>query len=239
MWTPEARTLIEEAETPAGHFIVSSHIAKQAQRLMPNDGTYVVSDIRDFYDLSERLKNDPNSWGFFKQGGYNFAVCRPLNFILGQTVDVTVGALRDDEIEPRPDHARDSELPAKISNHDNNEAILIQSVQATMLEPARARKIGGKVLIPAILSSYTEMDGVSGYSGYKTWVITPDRIDSENLFMIPDITPNTVGASNKEEHELAAEAPDLGPLCARQINAVADRLISVQASDKTESPVFA
>jgi hypothetical protein len=238
MWTPEARTLVEEVETPAGHFIVSAPIAKQAERLMPNDGTYIVPDIGAFYDLSEKLKNDPKHWACFTSGGYNFAVCRPLNFILGQTVDIAIGDIHDNEIAPIPDRTQDSKLPTRTSAHEDDEAMLVQSVQATMLETARATKMGARILVPAILSSYTDMDGMAQYSGYKTWAITPDGVDPENLFLIPGITSNTVRASNREEHELAAEVPDLGPLCARQINAVADRLISVEGSDRIESPVF-
>ncbi|HEX5797062.1 MAG TPA: hypothetical protein VFX86_01580 [Candidatus Saccharimonadales bacterium] len=184
-----------------------------------SDNAVEISDLDQYYAHIKDQEIDPSQWGFFKLPRYNFAVRKPVNFILRQADGSSLGEAIGESIVIMGGPSEDK---------DDSDILLMTSASATIVEPSQAIEIEGITLVPGIVSSYTDLgkNGYAGYSGFKAWVKVEEGKDPGDTFFLPEILSHS-GTPDGEMSRLKKSVPSLGALCSRQLDAVADWLAEV------------
>lgn len=218
-----------QVQTKEANYIVpAANLVQESERLMPaTDNAVEISDLEQYYAHIKGQEIDPSEWGFFKLPRYNFAVRKPVNFILQQADDSSLGETIGDGIVV---------IGGPKDDEDNPAILLMASASATMVEPSKAIEIEDTTLVPGIVSSYTDLgvDGYRGYSGFKAWVKVEEGQDPKDTFFLPEISSHS-GTPDGEMSRLQKSAPSLGALCSRQMNAVVSWLAEVPIENRVVS----
>lgn len=228
MWFPAPITPPDKVSGEA-YVVPKASLTEESERLMPNeDWAIEISNLYEYYEYLNGQNVDPTQWGFFKTPRYNFAVRRPLDFILKQGGKTSLVDSMGEGLGV--------EIIGGEKDDDEPEILLLNASEATMTEPSRAIELDGIVIVPGIVDSYTDMglDGLRGHSGYKAWIQVEEDQEPEDTFFIPELSSHTATPTNGDLVKLKESAPDIGFLCARQLLAVASWLSEVPTENRIE-----